>query len=151
MKGWRQLCLTHEPCVRSREAGQLVTLLSGSFSGDPIARIEAFEKGLRWRLRCMRRHFLGSACAARVWCQQFGRITRVVMAVYWPQCSFLHETQSNGDIRCRVSTKFFEHDGFCCKRPWRALSWSTADGLWSTCRRQEGRQRRKWSMHMLEL
>ena len=44
LEGWRQLCMTHEPKVRSRWAGQLVAILAWSFSGDPISRIEAFER-----------------------------------------------------------------------------------------------------------
>jgi len=43
-EAWRQLCLRHEPRVRSRFANVLVELLSWSFAGDAMARLEAFER-----------------------------------------------------------------------------------------------------------
>ena len=40
---WRSLCRRFEPNVRSRFAGVLLGVLSFDFSGDTIARLEAFE------------------------------------------------------------------------------------------------------------
>ena len=44
LDAWRQLCLRPEPRARSRYANILVELLSWSFAGDPVARLEAFER-----------------------------------------------------------------------------------------------------------
>jgi len=43
---WRSLCHRFEPNVRSRYAGVLLGILSFDFSGDLIARVEAFEREL---------------------------------------------------------------------------------------------------------
>ena len=43
---WRSLCRRFEPNVRSRFAGVLLGILSFDFSGDTIARLEAFEREL---------------------------------------------------------------------------------------------------------
>ena len=44
LEAWRQICKEHEPNVKSRYAGQLLELLSWDFSGDAVARQEAFER-----------------------------------------------------------------------------------------------------------
>ena len=44
LSAWRSLCRRFEPNVRSRFAGILMGILSFDFSGDVIARVEAFER-----------------------------------------------------------------------------------------------------------
>ncbi len=50
LEAWRQLVLRHEPRQRSRYAGQMMELLSWSFAGDVVARLEAFEREVtQWK------------------------------------------------------------------------------------------------------
>ena len=44
LSAWRSLCRRFEPNVRSRFAGVLMGILNFDFSGDVIARVEAFER-----------------------------------------------------------------------------------------------------------
>ena len=43
LEAWRQLTEKYEPKMRTRFAGQLMSILSFSFQGDTIERITAWE------------------------------------------------------------------------------------------------------------
>ena len=46
LEAWRQLQLANDPRTGTRHAGMLLELLSYSFEGDVLARLEAFERDL---------------------------------------------------------------------------------------------------------
>jgi hypothetical protein len=46
LEAWRQLTLANDPRTGTRHAGMLLELLSFSFEGDILARLEAFERDL---------------------------------------------------------------------------------------------------------
>ena len=44
LEAWRLLTDRYDPKLKSRTAGQLVTLLQWNFDGDTMSRLEAFER-----------------------------------------------------------------------------------------------------------
>ena len=46
LEAWKQLVVHHEPGTTTRHAGMLLELLSFSFEGDTLSRLEAFERDI---------------------------------------------------------------------------------------------------------
>ena len=46
LRAWQLLVEKYDPHIRSRTAGQLLSLLQFDFSGDMLAKLEAYERGL---------------------------------------------------------------------------------------------------------
>ena len=46
LRAWQLLVERHDPHFRSRTAGQLLCLLQFDFSGDVLAKLEAYERDL---------------------------------------------------------------------------------------------------------
>ena len=46
LRAWQLLVEGYDPHIRSRTAGQLLSLLQFDFSGDMLAKLEAYERDL---------------------------------------------------------------------------------------------------------
>ena len=46
LRAWKLLVERYDPHIRSRTAGQLLSLLHFDFSGDMLAKLEAYERDL---------------------------------------------------------------------------------------------------------